>query len=129
MKEGVTDDELSRAKNAIRVAWYTRLESNSGIRESLSQAESAGTYRDLLDAPKKVEAVTREDVAARREAVPREGEPQRPPHDAQGRRGGDARRRPGGPPPGMAPGAPPAGMPGTAPAMPPAAAAAPEVKG
>ena len=62
VKEGVTDDELSRAKNAIRVAWYSRLESNSGIRESLSQAESAGTYRDLLEAPKKVEAVTREDV-------------------------------------------------------------------
>ncbi|MBK9967484.1 MAG: insulinase family protein [Holophagales bacterium] len=63
VKEGVTDDELSRAKNAIRVGYYTRLESNSGIRESLSQAESAGTYRDLLDAPKKVEAVTREDVS------------------------------------------------------------------
>lgn len=43
VKEGVTDDDLSRARNAIRVARYFRLESNSGIRESLSQAESTGT--------------------------------------------------------------------------------------
>ena len=62
VKDGVTDDELSRAKNALRVAHYLRLESNAGIRESLAQAESSGTYRDFLDAPKKVEAVTREDV-------------------------------------------------------------------
>jgi predicted Zn-dependent peptidase len=129
VKEGVTDDELSRAKNAIRVAWYTRLESNSGIRESLSQAESAGTYRDLLDAPKKVEAVTREDVArVAKQYLVKESRNVL----LTTRKGGGAGmpgRRPGGPPPGMAPGAPPAGMPGTAPAMPPAAAAVPEVKG
>ncbi len=129
VKEGVTDDELSRAKNAIRVAWYTRLESNSGIRESLSQAESAGTYRDLLDAPKKVEAVTREDVqrVAKQYLVKESRNVLLTTRKGGGE--GMPRRRPGGPPPGMAPGAPPAGMPGTAPAMPPAAAPAPEVKG
>ncbi|MBK9089708.1 MAG: insulinase family protein [Holophagales bacterium] len=129
VKEGVTDDELSRAKNAIRVAWYSRLESNSGIRESLSQAESAGTYRDLLDAPKKVEAVTREDVArvAKQYLVKESRNVLLTTRKGGGE--GMPRRRPGGPPPGMAPGAPPAGMPGTAPAMPPAAAPAPEVKG
>ncbi len=129
VKEGVTDDELSRAKNAIRVAWYTRLESNSGIRESLSQAESAGTYRDLLDAPKKVEAVTREDVqrVAKQYLVKESRNVLLTTRKGGGE--GMPRRRPGGPPPGMAPGGPPAGMPGTAPAMPPAAAPAPEVKG
>lgn len=108
VKEGVTDDELSRAKNAIRVAWYSRLESNSGIRESLSQAESAGTYKDLLEAPKKVEAVTREDVqrVAKQYLV------------KESRNVLLTTRKGGG-----------EGMPGTAPSMPPAAAPVPEVKG
>jgi predicted Zn-dependent peptidase len=61
-KDGVTEDEMTRAKNGIQVATYVRLESNSGIRESLAQAESAGTYRDLLEAPKKIQAVTLGDV-------------------------------------------------------------------
>ncbi len=108
VKEGVTDDELSRAKNAIRVAWYTRLESNSGIRESLSQAESAGTYRDLLDAPKKVEAVTREDVQrVAKQYLVKESRSVL----LTSRKGGGAPmpgRRPGGPPPGAMPGAAPA---------------------
>jgi predicted Zn-dependent peptidase len=129
VKEGVTDDELSRAKNAIRVSWYSRLESNSGIRESLSQAESAGTYKDLLEAPKKVEAVTREDV--QRVAKQYLLKESRNVLLTTRKGGGEGmpRRRPGGPPPGMAPGTPPAGMPGTAPAMPPAVAPATEVKG
>lgn len=128
VKDGVTDDELARAKNAIRVAYYTRLESNAGIRESLAQAESAGTYRDLLDAPKKVEAVTREDVqrVARQYLVKESRNVLITTRKGGGE--GTPRRRPGGPPPGVAPGAPPAGMPGPAP-MPPSAAPAPEVKG
>lgn len=119
VKDGVTDDELARAKNAIRVAYYTRLESNAGIRESLAQAESAGTYRDLLDAPKKVEAVTREDVqrVARQYLVKESRNVLITTRKGGGE--GTPRRRPGGPPPGMAPGAPPAGMPGTAPMPPP----------
>lgn len=112
VKEGVTDDELARAKNAIRVAWYSRLESNSGIRESLAQAESAGTYKDLLDAPKKVEAVTREDVqrVAKQYLVKASRSVL-----LTTRKGGGS---------GM-----PGRRPGAAPAMPPAATPAPEVKG
>jgi len=97
-KEGVTEDELSRARNAIRVALYTRLESNAGIRESLVQAESSGTYRDFLEAPKKIEAVTREDVArVAKQFLVKEN---RSVLLTTRKGGGDGmpRRRPGGPP-------------------------------
>ena len=112
LKDGVTDDELARAKNAIRVAWYSRLESNSGIRESLAQAESAGTWRDLLESQKKVESVTREDVQrVAKKYLVKEG---RSVLLTTRKGGGDGmpRRRPGG--------MPPAGMPGGAPAVAPA---------
>ncbi|MFZ2494065.1 MAG: pitrilysin family protein [Thermoanaerobaculia bacterium] len=62
VKESVTEDELKRAKNQIHVANYSRLESNAGVRESLASAEAVGTYQDLLDAPKKIDAVTAADV-------------------------------------------------------------------
>ncbi|MBK9375101.1 MAG: insulinase family protein [Holophagales bacterium] len=115
VKEGISDDELARAKNALRVAFYTRLESNSGIRESLAQAESSGTYRDLLDSPKKVEAVTRDDVqrVAKKYLVKESRSVLLTTRKGGGE--GMPRRRPGG----MPPGAPPA----------PAAAPVPEVKG
>lgn len=117
MKDGVTDDEISRAKNGIRVSYYTRLESNSGIRESLAQAESGGTYRDLLDSPKKVEAVTREDVArVAKQYLVRESRNVLL-TTRKGSGDGMPRRRPGGPPHGVPP------------ATPPPAAPAPEVKG
>ena len=108
VKEGITDDELARAKNGIRVAYYTRLESNSGIRESLAQAESSGTYRDLLEAPKRVDAVTREDVqrVAKQYLVKESRNVLLTTRKGGG--SGTPGRRPGGPPPGMAPGAPPA---------------------
>ena len=61
-KEGVTEDELQRFKNATQVGLYTRLESNAGIRETLSQALAVGTVQDFQDAPKRVQAVTREEV-------------------------------------------------------------------
>ena len=122
VKEGVTDDELSRAKNAIRVATYVRLDTNAGIRESLAQAESAGTYRDFLEAPKKVEAVTREDVqrVAKQYLVKESRSVLLTTRKGGGE--GMPRRRPGGPP---APGA----TPGAAPSPAPATAPAPEVKG
>ena len=100
MKDGVTDDELARAKNALRVAFYTRLESNSGIRESLAQAESSGTYRDLLDSPKKVEAVTREDVQrVAQKYLVKESRSVLLTTRKGGGGEGMPRRRPGGPPP------------------------------
>ena len=132
--DGVTEDELTRAKNAIRVALYLRLESNAGIRESLAQAESSGTYRDFLDAPKRIEAVTREDVqrVAKQYLVKESRSVLLTTRKGSGGPGMPG-RRPGGPPPGSMPGAAPAPAPGGGPAaMPapaPAAAPAPEVKG
>jgi len=61
-KEGVTEDELQRFKNATQVGLYTRLESNTGIRETLAQALAVGTVQDFQEAPKRIQAVTREDV-------------------------------------------------------------------
>ena len=62
LREGVTDDEILRVKANLQVAYWNRLESNAGIRESLAQAESAGTWRDFVESPKRIEAVTKEDV-------------------------------------------------------------------
>ncbi len=104
VKDGISDDELARAKNALRVAHYTRLESNSGIRESLAQAESSGTYRDLLDSPKKVEAVTREDVQrVAKKYLVKESRSVLLTTRKGGGGEGMPRRRPGGPPPRHAP--------------------------
>ncbi len=61
-KEGVTEDELQRFKNASQVGLYTRLESNTGIRETLAQSLAVGSVRDFHDAPRRLQAVTREDV-------------------------------------------------------------------
>jgi predicted Zn-dependent peptidase len=108
LKEGVTDDELARAKNAIRVAWYSRLENNAGIREALAQAESAGTWRDLLESQKRVEGVTREEVqrVAKRYLVKESRNVLLTTRKGGGE--GMPRRRPGGMPPGGAPPAAPA---------------------
>jgi predicted Zn-dependent peptidase len=61
-KEGVSDEELTRFKKAQQVAQYLRLESNTGIREALAQAVSAGDWRDFLDLPGRLQAVTKADV-------------------------------------------------------------------
>ena len=62
VKEGITEEELARYKNAQQVAQYNRLESNTGIREALAQAVSSGDWKDFLEQPKRLQAVTREDV-------------------------------------------------------------------
>jgi predicted Zn-dependent peptidase len=62
LKDGVTDDEILRVKNNLEVSYFVRLDSNTGIRDALAQAESGGTYRDLLDQPRRIQAVTNEDV-------------------------------------------------------------------
>ena len=62
VKEGITDEELTRFKNAQQVAQYTRLESNTGIREALAQAVSSGDWKDFIEQPKRIQAVTKEDV-------------------------------------------------------------------
>jgi predicted Zn-dependent peptidase len=62
IKDGVTDDELERFKKATLVGLYGRLETNTGIRETLSQFLTVGTVQDFKDSLPRVQAVTREDV-------------------------------------------------------------------
>jgi predicted Zn-dependent peptidase len=62
LKDGVTEDELQRFKNQTLVGLYGRLETNTGIRETLSQYLSSGTVRDFKDSLARTQAVTREDV-------------------------------------------------------------------
>ncbi len=62
LKDGVTDDELQRFKNASIVGLYGRLETNTGIRETLSQFLTVGTVQDFKDSRARIQALTREDV-------------------------------------------------------------------
>jgi predicted Zn-dependent peptidase len=62
LKDGVTDEELQRFKNATLVGLYNRLETNTGIRETLAQYLAVGTVQDFKDALARVQAVTRDDV-------------------------------------------------------------------
>ncbi|BDU78184.1 M16 family metallopeptidase [Mesoterricola sediminis] len=61
-EQGVTDHELQKAKNQIAASMYRRMDSNADLRDQLAEAESAGTYRDFLEEPGLLQAVTREDV-------------------------------------------------------------------
>ena len=72
LKDGVTDEELERFKRATLVGFYGRLETNTGIRETLSQFLTVGTVQDFQDVLARVEAVTQEDVqrVAREYLVP-----------------------------------------------------------
>jgi predicted Zn-dependent peptidase len=62
LKDGVTDEELQRFKNATLVGLYGRLETNTGIRETLTQFLAVGTVQDFKDSLARTQAVTREDV-------------------------------------------------------------------
>ena len=62
LKDGVTDEELQRFKNASLVGLYGRLETNTGIRETLSQFLTVGTVQDFKDSRVRIQAVIREDV-------------------------------------------------------------------
>jgi predicted Zn-dependent peptidase len=62
VQDGVTDAELARAKNAAQMSFYMLQESNVGLRSALAEAEATGTYRDFLDGPVKIQAVTKDDV-------------------------------------------------------------------
>ena len=62
VKGGVTDDELERFKKATLVGLYGRLETNTGVRETLSQFLTVGTVQDFKDSLPRVQAVTQEDV-------------------------------------------------------------------
>ena len=61
-KDGVSDEELQRFKKATQVGLYGRLETNTGIRETLAQFLAVGTVQDFRDSLARTQAVTREDV-------------------------------------------------------------------
>lgn len=61
-KDGVTDEELQRFKKAAVVGMYGRLETNTGVREALTQFLAVGTVQDFKDSVPRIQAVTREDV-------------------------------------------------------------------
>jgi len=71
-ESGVTERELQKVKNQAQAAAYTRMESSEQLRDQLAEAESAGSYRDFLDYPARIQAVTREDIqrVARQYLVP-----------------------------------------------------------
>ena len=62
LQDGVTDDELQRFKKATLVGFYNRLETNTGVRETLSQFLTVGTVQDFKDSLPRIQAVTRDDV-------------------------------------------------------------------
>jgi predicted Zn-dependent peptidase len=62
LKDGVTDEELARFKNAALVGLYNRLETNTGVREALAQYLAVGTVQDFKDALARTQAVTKDDV-------------------------------------------------------------------
>jgi len=70
--EGVTDLELQKVKNQVQAGTYARMEDNGELRDQLAEAEGAGSYKDFLDEPARLAAVTREDVqrVARQYFVP-----------------------------------------------------------
>lgn len=61
-REGVTELELQKVKNKYRIAIYKRLEDDASLANALAEAEGAGSYRDLLEEPAQLQAVTAADV-------------------------------------------------------------------
>lgn len=61
-KDGITDQELQKVKNQMQADTFRRQESNMGLVYALAEAECAGTYKDFQEEPKRLQAVTKEDV-------------------------------------------------------------------
>jgi predicted Zn-dependent peptidase len=60
--DGVTDEELQRFKNASQVGLYGRLETNTGIRETLAQFLALGTVDDFRKVQQAIQSLTTDDV-------------------------------------------------------------------
>ena len=60
--DGVTDEELQRFKNASQVGLYGRLETNTGIRETLAQFLAVGTVDDFRKVQQAIQSLTTDDV-------------------------------------------------------------------
>ncbi len=61
-KEPVPAEELQKVKNNVAAAAYRSLQTNMGILYNLMGNEGRGDWRETREAPKKVAAVTAEDV-------------------------------------------------------------------
>jgi predicted Zn-dependent peptidase len=61
-KDGISETELQKVKNQSLASSYARIENNMGLMIQLASSEAAGTYKDFLDEPKQIQAVTRADV-------------------------------------------------------------------
>jgi len=62
VKDGVTAEELQRFKNASQVGLYGRLETNTGIRETLAQFLAVGTVDDFKKVQQAIQSLTADDV-------------------------------------------------------------------
>ena len=62
IKDGPTDAELDRVKNAQQMSSYMIMDSNVSIRSALESAETTGTYKDYFQRLPNILAVTKEDV-------------------------------------------------------------------
>jgi predicted Zn-dependent peptidase len=60
--DGISEQELQKVKNQVQAATYARMENNDSLRDQLAEAEGAGSYRDFLEKPAHLQAVTREEV-------------------------------------------------------------------
>ncbi|MDR0499607.1 MAG: insulinase family protein [Holophagales bacterium] len=62
VQNGVTDEELARVKTAAQMSFYLAQESNTVLRGALAEAEAAGSYKDFLQGPARLQAITKEDI-------------------------------------------------------------------
>jgi len=70
IEEGITDDELERAKTRVRANLVRQLNSNMGLARQFAQMQAlTGDWRTVFDNVDEVEAVTAEDVQRVAEAT------------------------------------------------------------
>lgn len=61
-KEGISEEELQKAKNQTIAGLYRGMGDNLGLAVALAQADALSGYKDFLQLPARTHAVTREDV-------------------------------------------------------------------
>ena len=86
-KDLVPAEELQKVKNNFAAQVFRSMQSNMGILFQLMGNEGRGDWKEFSEGPKKIQAVTAEDVRRVVADVPHEGEPRRRDLHAQGGRG------------------------------------------
>jgi predicted Zn-dependent peptidase len=61
-REGISEEELQKAKNQSLANHARSLDNNLGLATALTQTDAICGYEDLLRKPEKIKSVTREDV-------------------------------------------------------------------